>query len=54
MNDGSFKDTDGEVSVVGELATLLSLDPKFARLVAFGHVFGFLKEAVVLGEGVLC
>lgn len=54
MWDGKYSRIDGNVSSIGHLSTLLSLDPRLARLVSFGHVFGLLKESVVLGKKKSC
>ncbi len=47
--DGTVSEYDGELTIIGLLASSLSCDPRQARLICFSYLFGFLKEGVVMG-----
>ncbi len=50
MEDGSYDENDGQLSFIGEIATCLSLDARQSKMIAMGHVFGFLEEAIIMGN----
>lgn len=50
MNDHmAFKPFDGELTDMGRIMAHLPLDIHISKLIMLGHVFGILRDAIVLG-----
>lgn len=47
--DGVYEAYDGDLTVMGSLMSKLPFDIRYSRLIALGHVFGVLEEAVIIG-----
>ncbi len=49
MNDGVFDQNDGQLTLIGEIATCLNMDARQAKLIAMGHVYDHLQDAIIMG-----
>lgn len=50
MNDhATFQPFDGELTDMGRIMALLPLDIQISKLIMLGHIFGILRDAIVLG-----
>jgi hypothetical protein len=49
MNDGVFDHNDGQLTLIGEIATCLNMDARQAKLIAMGHVYDHLQDAIIMG-----
>lgn len=47
--DGIHKRYDGDLTYLGRVIAALPVDVKVGKLLVLGHVFGFLKECLILG-----
>lgn len=47
--DGSFKLFDGKLTNLGQVMANLPLDIRISKLIMLGHVFGVLRDAIILG-----
>lgn len=48
--DGIHKRYDGDLTYLGRVIAALPVDVKVGKLLVLGHVFGFLKECLILGK----
>ncbi|XP_032664411.1 probable ATP-dependent RNA helicase spindle-E isoform X2 [Odontomachus brunneus] len=50
MNDNSiYQPYDGELTDMGRIMAFLPLDIQISKLIMLGHIFGILRDAIVLG-----
>ena len=42
---------DGDLTVLGEIVAKLPVDVKLGKLVAIGHIYGVLEEAIIIASG---
>ncbi|KMQ97708.1 putative atp-dependent rna helicase spindle-e-like protein [Lasius niger] len=47
--DDSFQPFDGELTDLGRIMAFLPLDIRITKLIMLGHVFGVLRDAIILG-----
>ncbi len=43
--------SDGDLTVLGEIVACLPVDVRLGKLILFGHLFGVLDEAVIIAAG---
>jgi hypothetical protein len=49
MNNGVFDQNDGQLTLIGEIATCLNMDDRQAKLIAMGHVYDHLQDFIIMG-----
>lgn len=45
---------DGDLTFMGEVMSSLPISLQCSRLILLGHVFGVMKECVIIGKMLLC
>ena len=53
QDDGTvdFDSTDGDLTYAGTIMANLPIDVRLSKLIMLGHVFGKLKEAIIIAAG---
>ena len=48
---GDVVEDDGDITVLGEIISKLPVDVQLGKLIVLGHIFGVLKEAIIIAAG---
>jgi len=46
--DGELSSKDGDLTYAGQIMANIPVDLKLAKLILFGHIFGKLREAIII------
>ena len=47
---GRVATLDGDLTYLGRVIAILPVDPHLAKLIVLGHLFGCLRETIIIGK----